>query len=69
MKPNLTLRTTQPKEDTVTIAGREVTITQEPFMKAEVAAARSILHNLKRTRACATNATCTISSVTKVIES
>lgn len=38
------------KEDTTIIAGREVTITQEPFMKAEIKAARTILQNLRSKR-------------------
>ena len=49
-------------EDTIIISGREVTVSQESFIKADIKAARSILENLRQTE-------CYTTQVIKVIES
>jgi hypothetical protein len=57
-----------PKEDTITIAGREVTTAQIPHIRHDIKAARSILHKLNSTRTTISD-TCYTSPVVKIIES
>lgn len=43
---SLLLRKAKEEEDTVQIAGREVTIAQQPFIHADIKAARKVLDKL-----------------------
>jgi len=63
----LSLQRISKSEDTTTIAGREITITQAPHMKAEVERSKSILQNLQRKRA-QESTTVYSSEVVKTIE-
>lgn len=39
-------------EETLIVAGKEITISQEPFVKADIHAARSVLQRLKEEVSC-----------------
>ena len=55
-------------EDTIIITGREVTIIQESFIKADAKAARDILENLKTMSQDSASSTCYSTPVIKEVE-
>jgi len=65
---SITTSNEEEDEETTMVAGREVTITQEPFIQADVRAARVVLERLQQKGVETTSGYCS-STVIKVIES